>query len=350
MNLENLRGEIDRLDEELLQLLNQRMEVVRKVGVLKHKSGGAIYRPEREKAIINKMNSLNNGLLTPSAIEALYLEIFAVSRNLELPEKVAFLGPEGSFTQQAAESRFGGMSDYISLNSITSVFKSVDTKKVKFGVVPIENSTSGMVSESLSAFENTDTSIVAEVILNIHLDFATKCNSVKDIKVIYSKDVAFGQCRNFLDEYGLDDVKLIPVESTVKAVKIALEEPNSAALCPHIAAKLYNLPILFENVEDRGDNKTRFLIISDFKNAQSNSDKTSILARLPDEPGSLVNFLKKFQDANINLTKIESHMIGATPLFFIDFDGHQDDDKIKNILNANKSYIKILGSYVKEIV
>ena len=348
MTLDELRDKIDSIDVKLLELINERMEVVKQVGDLKHKSGGAIYRPEREKEIISKMNSLNSGLLTPSAIEALYLEIFAISRNLERPERISYLGPEGSFTHQAAESRFGAMSDYIPLSSIKSVFKAVESGKAKYGVVPIENSTSGMVSDTLDAFQHSDVKIVSEVVLNIHLDFASNCNNLKEIKTIYSKDVAFGQCREFLEQYGLDDVKLIPVESTVKAVKIALEEPNSAALCPHIAAKLYNLPILFENVEDKGDNKTRFLIISDFDNQKSPHDKTSILARVSNKPGSLVHFLRQFEDANINLTKIESHMVGSEPLFFIDFDGHKEDETVKKILEDNSEYIKFLGSYVKE--
>jgi len=150
MSLDKLREEIDRLDLELLDIINKRLEVVLKVGEVKNQTGGAIYRPEREKSIIQSLTSKNNGILTKEAIEAIYLEIFAISRNLEKPEKVGFLGPDGSFTHQAAESRFGALSDYISLSSIKGVFKAVQSKKVKFGVVPIENSSNGMVIETLT--------------------------------------------------------------------------------------------------------------------------------------------------------------------------------------------------------
>ena len=351
MSLEELRNKIDSIDIQLLKLFNERMEVVKQVGELKHKSGGSIYRPEREKEIISKMNSLNDGLLTPSAIEALYLEIFAISRNLELPEKISYLGPEGSFTHQAAESRFGGMSDYIPLNSIKSVFKAVETKKVKYGVVPVENSSNGMVIDTLNSFYTTTVKIVSEIIMPIHHDLATKADKIKDIKKIYSKDIAFAQCSLFLESFGLeDDVEVIPVESTAKAAKLASMDKNAAAICSRVAAKIYNLPILFENIEDKDDNFTRFVIISDFENEPSKESKTSIIVTIPDKPGSLVKFLQQFHDKEINLTKIESHTVGSKALFFIDFDGHKDEPQIKEIFEKNQEYIKILGSYVKESV
>ena len=347
--LQELRDKLDAIDNELLKLINERMDLVHQVGELKAKSGGAIYRPEREKAIIDRLEELNNGKLNRAAIEALFLEIFAISRNLELPENIAYLGPEGSFTHQAAEVRFGAMSSYISIASIKGVFREVSTKKAKFGVIPIENSSNGIVSDTINCLSNYDLKIIAEVVLDIHHTLASNCDKVKDIKKIYSKDIAFEQCRRFLENFGLDEVELIPVESTTKAAKLALNEPNSAAICPHVGAKLHNLPILFENIEDKDNNKTRFFIVSDFDNAQSGHDKTSILAKLPNTPGALVEFLSDFDKAKINLTKIKSHIVEGVSIFFIDFSGHRDDDNVKEIFKKHGESIKFLGSYVKEI-
>ena len=348
----DLRNKLDNIDNKLLELINERMHIVHQVGALKAKSGGAIYRPEREKAIIDrleKINSENNGLLNRSAIEALFLEIFAISRNIELPENIAYLGPEGSFTHQAAEGRFGAMSSYISVSSIKGVFREVNTKKVKFGVIPIENSSNGIVTDTITCLSEYNLKIIAEVVLDIHHTLATTCDKIKDIKRIYSKDIAFDQCRKFLTNMGLDEVEQIPVESTTKAAKLAAREPGTAAICAHVGAKLHNLPILFENIEDKDNNKTRFFIISDFENAQSGNDKTSILVKLPDRQGVLVEFLTDFNNAGINLTKIKSHIVEGNSIFFIDFDGHKDDENVKNILLKYINSVKVLGSYVKEI-
>ncbi|CAI8237686.1 MAG: P-protein [Arcobacter lacus] len=348
----NLRNQLDSIDDNLLTLINDRMKVVHQVGALKAKSGGAIYRPEREKAIIDRLEKINNdndGMLNRSAIEALFLEIFAISRNLELPENIAYLGPEGSFTHQAAEARFGAMSAYLPIHSIKGVFREVSSKKAKFGVVPIENSSNGIVSDTINCLNEYNLKIIAEVVLDIHHTLSSNCDNVKNIKKIYSKDIAFEQCSKFLLDTGLDEVEHIPVESTTKAAKYAVNEQNSAAICPHVGAKLHNLPILFENIEDTDNNKTRFFIVSDFENAQSGNDKTSILVKLPHRQGALVDFLTDFNDAGINLTKIKSHITGGNSVFFIDFDGHKDDENVKNILLKHVKSVKVLGSYVKEI-
>ncbi|PLY04793.1 MAG: chorismate mutase [Arcobacter sp.] len=347
--LKALRDKLDSIDNELLKLINERMEIVHQVGAVKAQSGGAIYRPEREKAIIDRLESLNEGKLNRSAIEALFLEIFAISRNLELPENIAYLGPEGSFTHQAAEARFGAMSSYLSIGSIKGVFREVSTKKAKFGVVPIENSSNGIVSDTISCLSTYNLKIIAEIILDIHHTLATTCDKIEDIKRIYSKDIAFEQCHRFLENVGLDEVEHIPVESTTKAAKMALTDPGSAAICPHVGAKLHNLPILFENIEDKDNNKTRFFIVSDFENAQSGKDKTSILVKLPNTPGALVEFLTDFDNAGINLTKIKSHIVEGVSIFFIDFNGHKDDENVKGIFNKHADSIKFLGSYVKEV-
>ncbi len=355
--LQDCRDAIDSIDNEMLELLNKRMKVVERVGKIKSETGGAIYRPEREKAIIERLVGLSkaaNGLLNESAIEALYLEIFAVSRNLELPERIAYLGPEGSFTHQAAESRFGAMSDYLSLNSIETVFKTLEAKRAKFGVVPIENSRDGIVGETLDLLAKSSVKIVAELYMPIHVAFATKAQKLEDVTKIYSKDKGFGQCREFLSEHGLNDIELIPVESTAKAAILAAEDEEAAAICSHIAAKLYGVPTMFENIEDEHDNATRFVILSDFKNAISGDDKTSILVRLKDavEAGALVNFLQDFDKEKINLSKIESRPSkdkdgGFDYWFYIDFFGHIDEEKIQNVLKKHEGEVTWLGSYVK---
>ncbi len=355
--LEDCRGAIDTIDNEMLELLNKRMKVVERVGEIKKDTGGAIYRPEREKAIIARLtekNAKDKGLLNASAIEAIFLEVFAVSRNLELPERIAYLGPEGSFTHQAAESRFGAMSDYLSLNSIETVFKTLESKRAKFGVVPIENSRDGIVGETLDLLAKSSVKIVAELYMPIHVAFATKAQKLEDVTKIYSKDKGFGQCREFLSEHGLNDIELIPVESTAKAAILAAEDKEAAAICSHIAAKLYGVPTMFENIEDEHDNATRFVILSDFKNAISGDDKTSILVRLKDavEAGALVNFLQDFDLEKINLSKIESRPSkdkdgGFDYWFYIDFFGHIDEDKIQNVLKKHEGEVTWLGSYVK---
>lgn len=343
-----LRNQLDAIDDEVLSLLNKRMEIVTQVGIVKHKSGGSIYRPEREKEILKRLNANNKGLLNEAAIEAIFLEIFAVSRNLELPERVAFLGPIGTFTHQASEMRFGAMSEYLSVGSIGGVFEAVKTGRAKYGVIPIENSTSGMVYDTLRAFNEYNLKIIAHFSIPIHHSFASKCDSISQIKTIYSKDVAFGQCNNFLKEYALENIEKIPVESTAKAAKLALNEPFSAAICPKIAAKISNLPILFENIEDNHNNHTNFVIISNFDNGQSGSDNTAILAKIPQRSGSLVEFLQDFKEENINLEKIESHIISGDLVFYIEFNGHFKDESIQRIISKHKEQIKVLGSYVRE--
>jgi chorismate mutase / prephenate dehydratase len=353
MQLTELRHQIDQLDTQLLELLNARMELVAEIGKLKRTSNTSIYRPEREKAIIDRLVTANSGRLNKAAIEAIFLEIFAVSRNIEMPEKVAYLGPEGSFTHQAAEKRFGGVSEYIALSNIKAVFEAVETGRVRFGVVPIENNQEGMVMETVNQLGRADVHIVAEVPMAIHFSFATHLENPTEVRKIYSKDIAFKQCRHFLQEYfGADTVELIPVESTSKAARLAHEQEGTAAICSHIAAKLYDVPVLFENIEDSTENFTRFLIISkEFVNQRSAQDKTTILARLPDTPGSLADFLQEFHKESINLTKIESYPAklgkGFKYWFFIEFEGHYGDENVQRVLQKHEQNLRWLGSYVK---
>ena len=352
-SLEELRKKVDEIDNKLIDILNERMSVIHDIGEFKKTSNTAIYRPEREKHIIDRLYKNHKGLLNRAAIEAIFLEIFAISRNFELPELVAYLGPEGSFTHQAAESRFGAMSKYLALDSIRSVFEAVNTGRARFGVVPLENNQEGVVSETIDLLGKTDLHITAEIPLPIHFAFATVCESISEVKKIYSKDIGFKQCKKFLREsFNGSKVEYIPVNSTSKAAKIALEEKGSAAMCSHIAARMHNVPILFDNIEDSTDNFTRFLIISkDIKNQQSGHDKTSLLAKTTDKPGSLMMLLQDFYNAGINMSKLESRPAkkGKTfkYYFYIDIDGHIDDHNISPLIDKHKKDIKWLGSYVR---
>ncbi len=349
MTLEELRKGIDQIDDELLKMLNKRMQFVQEVGKLKQNDGSSIYRPEREREILERLNRQNDGALTPEAIEAIFMEIFAVSRNLELPEKIAYLGPEGSYSHQAAESRFGALSYYLPLNSIEAVFKVLQNKEAKYGVVPIENNTEGAVGTTIDCLNKYDSKIVAELYVDIHHSFATLAEDLKDIKRIYSHPQGYNQCKNFLEEHFLMDVEFIPTYSTSAAAQKAKEDKEGAAICSAIAAKLYKLPIHFEKIEDNLANRTRFLILSDFKNQRSDNDKTSIIAKTDNRPGSLVDFLKNFQDHGINLTKIESRPLREEQfksMFFIDFKGHIDDQNIQDVIAKSPAEIKWLGSYI----
>jgi chorismate mutase/prephenate dehydratase len=355
VDLQDLRNRIDTLDDQLLAILNERMELVHKVGELKRSSNSIIYRPEREKQILDRLEKRNEGLLTRQAIDAIFFEIFAVSRNLELPERIAYLGPEGSFTHQAAESRFGAMSEYLVLPTIHSVFESVETGRAKFGVVPIENNQEGIVIETVDFLRDKNLTIVAEVLLPIHFTFASQSDSLKDIKRIYSKDIAFRQCGKFIGEYleGLG-VELVPVESTSKAAKLASQERDAAAICSSISARLFGVPVFFDNIEDSDQNRTRFLILSkDIVNARSEEDKTTIIANLPNtnRPGILYEFLKEFNDRGINLTKIESRPQRGEATFrawfLVEFLGHVQDPQVQEVMHKYGTHLKWLGSYVK---
>lgn len=353
--LVDIRKSIDKIDDQILQLLVNRMNLVDEIGKLKRDSNTAIYHPDREKEIIERLSQQNTGRLSKSAIEAIYLEIFGVSRNLELPEIISFLGPEGSFTHQAAESRFGAVADYISLPSIHSVFDSVETGRAKYGVIPIENNQEGMVKETLDLLLEKNVFIISEIIIPVNFCIASKQSHVNQITKIYSKDIAFNQCTKFLKDYfgSKDEQFFVQVDSTSRAAQLAEKEEGAAALCSHIAAKINQLPILFDNIQDSNSNHTRFYIIAKQENLKkTDRDKTSIAVKLKndDKPGALVDLLKEFQEKDINLLKIESRPIKQIYdfkfWFFIDLEGNFLDEKIKDILIHRKDEIKFLGSYM----
>ncbi|EKR5467406.1 prephenate dehydratase [Campylobacter upsaliensis] len=350
-NLEEFRLKIDAIDDKLLKLLNERMSYVKRIGELKQSLGTAIYRPERERAIINRLKSENLGLLDQNAIEAIYGEIFAVSRNLELPQAVAYFGPEGTYTHQAARMRFGAMSRYIPLATIEDVFKELANKEAKFGVVPIENNTEGAVGvtlDCLGAYEGLK--IFGEIYMDIHHSFVGINENIKEIERIYSHPQGYNQCRKFLESHDLNAVEFIPAKSTANAAYLASQDKKSAAICSKIAAKIYNVPLLFDKIEDNAANRTRFLILSDMITPKMEHCKTSILAHTAHKPGGLSALLENFKKENINLTKLESRPVKAKEFlhsFYIDFEGHMEDENVKRALKGNEDIVW-LGSYLKE--
>jgi len=350
--LKKLRNEIDKIDNEILTLLNKRMEVVKKVGELKNNTNAPIYRPEREREIIERLTNLSksqNGILGKDEIEAIFLEIFAISRSLERKERIAFLGPEGTYTHQAAESKFGAIAKYLSLMSIESVFQSVANKESKYGVVPIENNTEGIVGVTLDSLKKYGVKIVSEICMDIHHSFASFQDDVKKIKRIYSHPQAYNQCRNFLETHNLLNVEFVPTDSTASAAKMASSDKESGAICSKIAAKLYNVPLLFEKIEDNKANRTRFIIISDFKTTPSGNDKTSVIAKTSNKSGALFELLKDFKERDINLLKIESRPNKDDTFnvwFYLDFEGHIEEKKVKEVIEKNE--MLWLGSYLKE--
>jgi len=346
------RQAIDSLDNQLLQLLNERMEHVKAIGNLKMANKAIIYRPEREKDIVDRLTALSNGLLTRPAIEAIFLEIFATSRNLELPEKVIYLGPEGSFSHQAAESRFGAMSEYLSASNLRAVFEAVDTERYRFGIVPIENNQEGPVTETFDLLFDFDVKIAAEIPMPLNYSLASMSEVTHEIKTIYGTDRAFRQCRKFLKETFAENVNLVPVNSISRAAQQAIAQPNSAAICSKIAASLNGLPLLFQNIEDSTNNQTRFLILSKhFVNKASANDKTTFVARLKDSPGALVGCLQEFHKAGINLTRVDTRPAREGSQFkhrfLIELDGHINDDRIKAIMARYGTDLHWMGSYVK---
>lgn len=351
--IENLRVKIDEIDDEILELLNQRMSFVTKIGELKNASGAPIYRPERERAIIARLGEKRLKFMPKRAIEAIFYEIFSISRNLEKPQNVAFLGPIGTYSHGAAKSKFGAISSYLPLASIEAVFTSIANGEAKYAVVPAENNTEGAVGATLDCLAKyQNVKIVGEIYMDIHHSFASNCEKLSDIQKIFSHPQGYNQCLKFLEDHRLTKVEFIPSKSTALAAYNAAQTPNCAAICSPIAASIYNVPIMFEKIEDNLANRTRFFVLSDFKSPKTNADKTTIFAKTTHEPGSLAQLLGMFYDENINLTKLESRPLKQKDfrfVFFIDFIGHVDDNKVQKVFEkvAKKGYeISWLGSYL----
>lgn len=348
--LSKLREEIDKIDDNLLIFLNQRINIAMTIGKLKKEKGIDTYSPDREKNIIERLSVQNKGPLSNESLSYIFHEIISASRNTTSLEKIAYLGPEATFTHLVAKNKFGSSSQYIPFNSIEEVFVKVEKGIADYGVVPIENSNEGIVIHTLDMFINSDLKICAEIYQEISHCLLSCSESLEKIKKVYSHPQAFAQTKNWLNN-NLYWAEKVSVSSTARAAELSSKDSSCAAVASIIAANIYNLNILAENIEDYLKNCTRFLVISKTLCPPTDNDKTSILFSIRDRAGALCDILKPFAEYNINLTKIESRPSRQETwkyIFFLDLQGHIEDEKVKKVLSKleeNCIILKILGSY-----
>lgn len=349
--IEKLRKEINKIDREILRLLNKRAKVAIDIGRTKKKIGLMPYRPERERDIINSLLKVNKGPLNFEAIKNIYREIMSASMNLQKKLTIAYLGPEATFTHEAATKKFGSSADYKPSLSIKEIFSAVEKGTADFGVVPVENSTEGVETHTLDMFIESDLKICDEVLLPISHCLLSKSRKLK-IKTIYSHPQALAQCRIWLQK-NLPTAQLMEVYSTAHAAKLAEKEKFSAAIASRLASRLYNLPIVAQNIEDFSVNITRFLIIGKEYSQPSGRDKVSLMFSLKDRVGALHSSLNPFYKHKINLTKIESRPSKRKLweyYFFVDLEGHYEEKRVKKAIEELKplcTFLKVLGSYPK---
>ncbi len=348
--LEKLRRQIDEIDNEILNLLNKRSDIVLDVAHIKRNENAKFYSPEREREILERLTSLNKGPFPNETLKVIYREILSASLSLEEPLKVAYLGPLATFTHLAALRHFGSSALFVPTESIKGVFDAVESNRAEYGVVPIENSTEGVVSYTLDLFVDYDLKVSAEVMLEISQNLISKSGDKTKIKKVFSNPHAAAQCRRWL-ESNLPNVPILEITSTAKAADLASQDDEAAAIASELAAKVYNLQFVERDIEDSKHNFTRFLVISKAFPPKSGNDKTSIMFSIKDKPGALYDILYSFKKVKINLTKIESRPSKRKAweyIFFVDMEGHIDDKKLRKAVDAVKDnclYLKILGSY-----
>ncbi len=349
MNLDELRKKIDEIDQRIIALLEDRTNLVLRVGKSKAEAGKEVYAPERENQIYQKIDQLANGTLPKSALKSIYREIMSASLALEKPLRIAYLGPEATFTHLASLSKFGSSVQYSPAASIHQVFGEVEHKRADYGVIPVENSIEGAVSHSLDMFMESDLKICSEILFEISHNLMSASDR-KHIRRIYSNPQVFGQCRTWL-QTNFPNVELIETASTTAAAQRAQKEEGAAAIASKLAATLYNLPLLHEGIQDFAQNVTRFLVVSRQIPPPTGKDKTSILASIKDKVGALYELLVPFKKYGINMTKIESRPSKKRAwdyYFFIDFEGHREHPKAKKMLKEIEhrvKFLKVLGSY-----
>jgi chorismate mutase / prephenate dehydratase len=357
--LEQLRTAIDSIDRQIQELINQRARCAQQVAEVKQKyavPGEVVvfYRPEREAQVLRNVMLRNEGPLPDEGMARLFREIMSQCLALEEPLNVAFLGPEGTFTQQAAVKHFGHSVHCRSQVSIADVFREVESGAANFGVVPIENSTEGVVTHTLDSFFDSSLRICGEVSLRIHHHLMVS-DSSQPITRIFSHAQSLGQCRRWLDQH-YPNVERVALSSNAEAARRASLEPGTAAIAGEVAAELYQLEILSPNIEDRPDNTTRFLIIGKLETLPSGEDKTSLMVSSRNQPGALYQLLEPFHQAGISLTRIETRPARTGTwnyAFFIDFEGHAADTTIAPVLSGLQSMasdFKLLGSYPKAVL
>lgn len=350
-SFDKLRNKIDTLDQEILDLLAERGNVALKIRELKAENSVGVYDPVREKLIEKKLKELNSGPLSDDSILRIFREIISACRSLQQPTKVAYLGPEGSFSHQAAYNEFGGSSDLIPLGSFEEIFEEVENGRASFGVVPVENSIEGSVSMVLDLLSATHLTIAAELFEKINHFLLSKTGNIKDVNTVASHPQAIAQCKKWLNK-NLPNCKLTETASTAEAARLASKRKNVAAIASEHAADIYKLGIVQKNIEESSLNTTRFFVVGNKINKPTGDDRTSVVFSLKDKPGALQkSFFQPFADAKVNLTKIESRPSKDRPweyLFFVDFKGHSNDKIISSLLKKlDKScmFLKVMGSY-----
>lgn len=361
-DLIQLRDEIDALDRQLQTLINQRARLAEKVAEVKLKelleAGGSakdveFYRPEREAQVLANVMRRNEGPMADEVMAHIFREVISACLALEEPTKVAFFGPEGTYTHQAALKHFGQSAIVSAYPSISAVFSQVENQVARYGVVPVENSTEGMVSHTLDSFAKSNLKICGEVELRIHLQLLINSGAdTSQIKQICGHQQALAQCQSWLASHW-PNVEQKAVSSNAAAALMASEDPSIAAVASSMAAELYGLNCLAANIEDRSDNTTRFLVVSEKDVLPSGDDKTSVIVGTRNRPGALFKLLEPFDREGVMLTRIDTRPSQTETwayLFFIEFEGHQQNGKIEAILRELEEHsvmVKVLGSYPK---
>jgi chorismate mutase/prephenate dehydratase len=351
-----IRREIDAIDDQLLALLNRRAACAQQVANIKTAGGevDCFHRPEREAEVLRRMMDSNPGPLSREAVMRFYRELMSECLALEKPLAVAFLGPEGTFTQQAAYKHFGHAIQAVPLPAIDEIFRAVESGACQYGVVPVENSTEGVITHTLDSFLRSALMIAGEVSLRIHHNLMGKLESLAEIREVYSHQQSLAQCREWLDRF-LPHARRVPVSSNAEAARLAATASQAAAIAGEVAAELYGLDILERSIEDEPDNTTRFLVIGRNAVGRTGGDKTSLLLATRNFPGALYSVLEPFARHRISMSKIESRPSRRGTwdyVFFIDLEGHRDDPAVAEALAELEQHVtmlKILGSYPRAL-
>jgi chorismate mutase/prephenate dehydratase len=349
--LEELRGELDRIDQSIIAAVNRRAEIAQQVGALKRDDRRGVFDPDRENEVLRQAIAANTGPLSDEAVRAIFREIVSGSRAVQSPLRVAYLGPEFTFSHLAAIEGFGQSAELVPVGTIAAVFEEVEREQTHYGVVPMENSTDGRVSDTLECFARSRVRICAGLPLRIH-HCLLGIGSRDQVRMVYSKPQPLSQCRNWLARH-LPNVALHEVGSTAEAARRAQEDASAAAVASAQAGVHYGLPVLAQNIEDNADNVTRFAVISTRTGDRTGKDKTALMFEIPHQPGALADALAIFKRNRLNMTWLESFPIPGslgTYLFFLEFAGHQNDSRARRAIAAlgkSASRIEVLGSYAQ---
>jgi chorismate mutase/prephenate dehydratase len=355
--LSELRDKIDAIDEQILQLINQRASYAVEVAKTKIAQGeqGTFYRPDRESLVLRRIRGLNQGPLSDHTAVRFFRELMSACLALEKPMDIAFLGPEGTFTQQAAYKHFGHAVKTIPVTTINEIFSAVESGYCQFGVVPVENSTEGVINFTLDRFLTSPLKICGEVEVRVHQNLMGKAANLTEITEVFSHQQSLAQCRQWLDKH-LPLARLTAVDSNAEAARLASVNRQSAAIAGIVAAEVYNLTIFEKNIEDESNNTTRFIIIGQQSPTPTGNDKTSLVVSTGNQPGALHKILEPFAKFGIGMTNIDSRPSRQglwDYFFFIDIEGHSEDKGVAQALERVKDSVnmfRLLGSYPKAVL